>query len=79
MKRIGVKVNATSSSQVFPDDAILEVNGEGVKYAPVKKAVETVVLSSSSDKYISYCRYHHDCCLTLRSYFYTLVMRLPSV
>ena len=29
-------------SELFPGDAILEVNGERVKYAPVEKVVEAI-------------------------------------
>ena len=39
-----MRINAPFSflSGLFPGDAILEVNGERVKYAPVEKVVEAI-------------------------------------
>ena len=34
--------STSSLSGLFPGDAILEVNGERVKYAPVEKVVEAI-------------------------------------
>ena len=60
-KRKGVRVSDTSLvSGLFPGDAILEENGERVKYAQVEKVVEAItrVPPGSTEISVSQCIYH---------------------
>ena len=46
-------------SGLFPGDAILEVNGERVKYAPVEKVVEAITRVPPDSSEMSVRLVHH--------------------
>ena len=60
-----MKVSATSSvlSGLFPGDAIMEVNGERVKYAPAEKVVETITRVPPDSREMSATSF--SCCTKL--------------